>query len=295
MKKFEGTFSVCITPVDERGNVKEDVLKKFVNWQIQEGIHGLIFLGSTGEFLSLNETEKDKVVKIVIKEANKRIPILIGTGAEDTRESVYLSQKAEAAGVDGVMIIPPFYSTPTRKEIHAHYKAISDNISIPIMAYNNPNTSNVDLTPEIMQTLADIENLKYLKESTMDPTRIRDIHLLTNHKITVFGGIMGFESFIEGAKGWVAVGSNVAPQALANIYNLVAFEKKYDEAWDLYIKYLPLIQYVGGHNYVAGTKFLLQNMGLDVGDPLPPRLPVDNHLKEQALKIIQDLNLKVSI
>lgn len=273
-KKFRGVFTVMITPTDAVGNVNPHALARFTDWQINEGIHGLIPLGSTGEFLSLTEQDRDVVTDTVIETAAGRVPVLIGTGAEDTREAVRLSIKAEKAGADGVMVIPPFYSTPTDEELVAHYSAIAAAISIPIMVYNNPATSNVDLTPELLARIAEIDGCDYVKESTLEVTRVRDIIVKAGNDMTVFGGILGFESFTLGAKGWVAVASNVAPGVMARIFTLVADEKKYDEAHALYLEWLPVIQAVGGQAYVAGSKALLGYMGLQSGNPLPPRLPL---------------------
>jgi 4-hydroxy-tetrahydrodipicolinate synthase len=273
-KQFRGVFTVMITPLDARGAVDLAALAAFTDWQIREGIHGLIPLGSTGEFLSLSEQERDGVAETVVKTAAGRVPVLIGTGAEDTREAVRLSRKAEAIGADGVMVIPPFYSTPTDDELVHHYRTIAEAISIPIMVYNNPATANVDLKPELLARIAEIDGCDYVKESTLEVTRVRDIVRLAGNRMTVFGGILGFESFVMGAQGWVAVASNVAPAPMARIFELAADEKKYDDARALYLEWLPIIQAVGGQAYVAGSKALLNHMGFGAGKPRPPRLPL---------------------
>jgi 4-hydroxy-tetrahydrodipicolinate synthase len=284
-KTFRGVFTVMITPLDARGAVDLKALAAFTDWQIREGIHGLIPLGSTGEFLSLSEQERDGVAATVIKTAAGRVPVLIGTGAEDTREAVRLSRKAEEMGADGVMIIPPFYCTPTDDELVHHYRTIAEAISIPIMVYNNPATANVDLKPELLARIAEIDGCDYVKESTLEVTRVRDIIRLAGDNMTVFGGILGFESFVEGAQGWVAVASNVAPKPMARIFALVADEKKYDEARALYLEWLPIIQAVGGQAYVAGSKALLGHMGFGAGWPRPPRLPLQP-LQDAAMKAL---------
>jgi len=294
MKTFEGSYAVCITPFTEDGSgVSYASLRNYINWQIASGSPGLIFLGSTGEFLSISEEERVGITETAVKTAAGRIPILMGTAAEDTREAVRLSRKAEALGVDGLMIIPPFYSSPTDDELYHHYKTISDAVSIPIMVYNNPATANVDLLPPILARLAEIENVRYVKESTMDVTRVRDINLLSAGKLTVFGGIMGFESFLEGAKGWVSVASNIVPRETADIYNLV---KAGDirGAWNLYMRILPIIRFVGGIWYVGGTKALLNAMGLPVGNPRPPRLPAPAPMQDQAKALVRQFGLTVS-
>ena len=291
-KMFRGVFTVMITPVDAEGKVDLQALAAFTDWQIREGIHGLIPLGSTGEFLSLSEADWDGVARTVIETAAGRVPVLIGTGAEDTREAIRLSRKAEAMGADGVMIIPPFYSTPTDDEIVTHYREIAASISIPIMVYNNPATSNVDLKPELLARIAKIDGCDYVKESTLEVTRIRDIVRLAGNDMTPFGGILGFESFVMGAQGWVAVASNVAPAAMARIFTLAADDKKYDEARDLYLEWLPVIQAVGGQAYVAGSKALLNHMGFAAGAPLPPRLPLPATQDDSMKALVERYDLR---
>ncbi len=275
MISFRGTYSVMITPFSPDGSVNVAALRQFVEWQIAEGIHGLIPLGSTGEFLSLSDMEKELVSATVIEQAAGRVPVIVGTGAEDTREVVRLSRRAEAQGADGVMIIPPFYSTPTDAEIVHHYRTVADAIGLPIMIYNNPAVANVDLRPQLVARLAEIDNCRYVKESTIDVTRVRDIIRLCGERIGVFGGILGFESFVEGAVGWTAVAANVVPGPLARLFELVADEKDVATAHALYLRYLPLIEFVGGQAYVAGSKALLAHMGFPAGLPRPPRLPLE--------------------
>ena len=290
-KVFRGTFTVMITPFDTRGAVDVPVLRAFTEWQIAQGIHGLIPLGSTGEFLSMTEDEKTLVAATVIETAAGRVPILIGTGAEDTRDVVRLSRTAERLGADGVMIIPPFYSTPTEDELYHHYKTVADAIAIPIMVYNNPATANVDLRPSTVARLASIEGCDYIKESTLEVTRIRDIKRLCGDSMTVFGGILGFESFVEGAAGWVAVASNVAPAPLSRLFTLVVDEKRIDEARDLYLHWLDLIEAVGGQRYVAASKALLTHMGFPAGLPRPPRLPVPAEVDAGLKAMVQRYGL----
>lgn len=291
-KTFRGTYTVMITPYDEAGNVDLDALAAFTDWQVREGIHGLIPLGSTGEFLSLSPDERTAITETVIRTVAGRVPVLVGTGAEDTREVVRLSREAEALGADGVMIIPPFYSTPTDDELYHHYKTVARAIGIPIMVYNNPATANVDLRPELVARLATIDGCDYIKESTLEVTRVRDIIRLCGERMTVFGGILGFESFVEGAEGWVAVASNVAPGPLARLFSLVADEGSIPEARALYLKWLPVIEAVGGQRYVAGTKSLLTHMGFAAGTPRPPRLPLPAAIDAEMRRLVDALGLR---
>jgi len=294
-KGFRGTYTVMITPFDEHQNVNVQALRDLTEWQIQQGIHGLIPLGSTGEFLSMTEDEKALVAETVIQTAAKRVPVLIGTGAEDTRDVVRLSRQAETLGADGVMIIPPFYCTPTEDELYHHYKTVAEAISIPIMVYNNPATANVDLRPELCARLAQIDGCDYIKESTLEITRVRDIIRLCGDKMTVFGGILGFESFVDGAQGWVAVASNVAPKAMARLFEMVADEDRVRDAHAHYLHWLPIIEAVFGQKYVGGTKALLNHMGFPAGRPRPPRLPLPAPVDQQMKDLVKQFSLQFTL
>ena len=275
MTAFRGTYTVLITPLTNDGKrVDVPALKKLVNWQIEQGIHGLIPLGSTGEFLSLTREERQQVIEACVKTAAGRVPVLIGTGAEWTDECVSLSKEAQEMGADGVMIIPPFYSSPTEDELFAHYRKVGEAIDIPIMVYNNPATANVDLTPAMVARLAQIDACRYIKESTLEVTRVRDIIELCGDRMTVFAGILGYESFWLGAQGWVAVCSNLIPRMSARLFELVVDQSDREQALALYRKMLPIVKSVGGHRYVAASKDGLAMMGLPVGQPRAPRLPL---------------------
>ncbi len=275
MAPFRGTYTVLITPFTADGkSVDVPALKTLVNWQIEQGIHGLIPLGSTGEFLSMTREERQLVTETCVKTAAGRVPVLIGTGAEWTDECVALSKEAQELGADGVMIIPPYYSCPTEDELFEHYRRVGEAIGVPIMVYNNPATANVDLTPGIVARLSRIDNCRYIKESTLEVTRVRDIIELCGDRMTVFAGILGYESFWLGAQGWVAVCSNLIPGMSARLFELVADAKDVDRALALYKKMLPIVKWVGGHRYVAASKDALAMMGLPVGAPRPPRLPL---------------------
>ena len=290
-KAFRGTYTVMITPFDADGALDTRALADFTDWQVREGIHGLIPLGSTGEFLSMTEAERETVARCVIETVAGRVPVLIGTGAEWTDDAVRAAKMAERAGADGVMIIPPFYSSPTEDELFHHYATIGAAIDLPIMIYNNPATANVDLTPPIVARLSTIPNVSYIKESTLEVTRIRDILELCGDRMTVFGGILGFESFVEGADGWVSVGSNIMPAAFAELFTLTADAQDYDAARALYKEILPVIRLVGGHHYVAASKAALGMMGRGVGAPRAPRLPSTPAYQAQIRQVLQALDL----
>ncbi len=271
---FRGTYTVLVTPFTPDGSAVDlHALERLVEFQVANGIDGLVPLGSTGEFLSVSREERAAITETVVRAAAGRVPVLIGTGAEDTREAVALSREAERLGADGVMVIPPFYSVPSEDELYVHYKAIADAINVPVMVYNNPATANVDLTPPILARLSTIEGCRYVKESTLDVTRVRDIIAACDGRMAVFAGVLGYESAWLGAVGWVAVCSNVAPRLSAEMFRAAAAGDR-ATALPLYRRLAPLLPWVGGPRYVSGTKAALRLIGRDMGPPRPPRLPL---------------------
>ena len=271
---FRGTYTVLVTPFTADGTAVDlPALQRLVAFQIANGVDGLVPLGSTGEFLSVSRDERAAITDTVVRAAAGRVPVLVGTGAEDTREAVALSREAEALGADGVMVIPPFYSVPTDDEIYVHYKAIADAIDIPVMVYNNPATANVDLAPPLLARLSTIDGCRYVKESTLEVTRVRDIIAACDGRMAVFAGVLGYESAWLGAVGWVAVCSNVAPRLSSDMFRAAAAGDR-ATALPLYRRLAPLLPWVGGPRYVSGTKAAFRLLGMDMGPPRPPRLPL---------------------
>jgi len=286
---FSGCYTVLVTPFTQ-GGVAVDLpaLTRLVDYQIENGVRGLIPLGSTGEFLSVSRDERAAIVQTVVSAAAGRVPVLIGTGEEDTRLVVTLSREAEAMGADGVMIIPPYYSVPTEDELFHHYSIVAEAIGIPIMVYNNPATANVDMGPDLLARLSKIPNCRYVKESTLEVTRVRDI--LARCDMTVFAGVLGYESAWLGATGWVAVCSNVAPKLSAAMFH-TAMAGDREAALPLYRRLTPLLPWVGGPRYVSGTKAAFRLMGMDMGDPRPPRLPLPEADSPALAAVLRGIDL----
>ena len=272
---FEGSYTVMVTPFTDDGSaVDVDRLGRFVDWQIDEGVPGLIPLGSTGEFLSVSEDERRLIVDTVVARANGRIPVVAGTADEWTPRAVAFSREAERTGASGVMVVPPYYSSPTEDELFEHYRRIAESISIPVMVYNNPNTSNVDLRPAFVARLAEIDNVSYIKESSGDISRVDEIHRLAAGRMTVFAGYHACDSIRLGAKGWVSVCGNIVPRLSADIYDLPAKQGDAAAGRATYHRLLPLLDAISGDLYVSATKAAMAIVGMPAGPPRAPRLPL---------------------
>jgi 4-hydroxy-tetrahydrodipicolinate synthase len=222
-KEFRGSYSVLVTPFTEDGkSIDVPALKRFLDWQLQSGVPGIIILGTSGEFLTVSDEERRLYVDTTIKHIAGRIPVMVGTMNAHTPNAVRHTREAEALGADGLMIVPPYYYTPTEDEIFNYYKAICEATSLPIMLYNNPFTSNVDMKPKLIARLTKaFTNIRYIKEASMDVARVFDIIEATDGVMKVFAGERIVESYLLGAVGYVNPYGNYIPHASARIWDLL--------------------------------------------------------------------------
>lgn len=285
IKELKGTFVVMVTPFDENQNINFKAMEENIEWYIEKGAHGLIPLGSTGEMASLTEKERYEIAEFVVKVVNNRLPICIGTTAETTTKTIEYTKHAEKIGADAVLILPPYYFNPLQEEIIYHYETISDAVNIPIMIYNNPGASGVDIQLETVLKLAEKENIKYIKESTGDIKRLREIERLSHGNIITFCGSeeLVFESFFLGAQGWVSVISNALPELSSAIYEESVINKNYKRAQEIYNVMLPLcIELEESGKLVQIVKYCMDRRGVNGGNFRSPRLPLS---KEYCKKI----------
>jgi 4-hydroxy-tetrahydrodipicolinate synthase len=214
MHEFRGSYTVMVTPFTEDGSAIDiAALERFLEWQVGVGVPGIIVLGSTGEFLTVSDDERTQLVEATIRHIGGRIPVLVGTMNAHTPNAVRYSREAEALGADGLMVVPPYYYTPTEREIVGYYKAISEAVSIPIMLYNNPVTTNVDMSAKLVAELTRrFENIRYIKEASLDVARVFDVIEETEGVMNVFAGERVVESFLLGAVGYVNPYGNYIPR-----------------------------------------------------------------------------------
>lgn len=273
-KKWFGVCVVVCTPFSENEELDEETLRRHIRFLLDAGVHGIIPTGSTSEFASLSETERKRVVDITIDEVNGRVPVVVGTAAVSTRDTIMYSQYAEKAGADGVMIVPPYYCHPTEREIYQHYKAVAESIHLPIMLYNNPWTSGVDMQPALVARLTKIENVTYIKESSGDMRRVSEIMRFCGDKMTIFCGAdnLALEMFAMGVQGWVAAPANAIPKQCVELYELAAVKKDLEKARELYFKMLPFFTALESGQFVQYVKASLEILGRSIGAPRRPLL-----------------------
>jgi len=230
-KKFLGSYTVAVTPfTDDGSRICTDSLKRFLDWQLACDVPGIIILGTTGEFLTISDDERRTLVATTINHIDGRMDVLVGTMNAHTPNAVRYSREAEDLGADGLMIVPPYYYTPTEDEIFEYYRAISEAVSIPIMLYNNPFTSNIDMSAKLVTRMSKaLDNVRYIKEASMDVGRVFDIVEQADGTMNVFAGERPVESYLLGAIGYVNPFGNYIPYASSRMWDLLV-EGRIEEA-----------------------------------------------------------------
>ena len=228
---FRGSYTVTVTPFTEDGSaIDVAAWKRFLDWQMDVGVPGVIVLGTTGEFLTISDDERSELVETAVNHVGGRMKVLVGTMNAHTPHAVRYSAEAQELGADGLMIIPPYYYTPTEDEIFNYYKAICEAVDLPIMLYNNPFTSNVDMSAKLVARLTRaFEQVRYIKEASMDVGRVHDIIEATDGVMNVFAGERVVESYALGAVGYVNPYGNYIPRA-SWIFCEYAAKGMWDEA-----------------------------------------------------------------
>ena len=301
---FLGSFTVAVTPfTEDLANIDFSAWHKFLDWQLSEGVPGIIILGTTGEFLTIKDEERQEFVESTVNHIKNRIPVLVGTANAHTPNAVRYSKEAEELGADGLMISPPYYYTPTHDEIFNYYKEICEQVSIPIMLYNNPFTTNVDMPPKLIAKLTKaFEQIRYIKEASMDAARVFDIIVATDGIMNVFAGERIVESYLLGAVGYVNPYGNYIPKASTRICEMMT-DGRVSEAKRIQHLIDEIQEVIGeGHptyGHQCYSKALAAFAGYPVGDVRPPLTTfkeLGNEGKERVEKIsslIGKLNILV--
>jgi len=295
MKKLKGVFPVVLTPFKgDNQSIDYGVLDKHVDYLLESNVHGLCANGSTSEFPLLSEQEAFDVAKRIITRVDGRVPIIVGACAPSTWKTIEFAKMGEDLGADVLLMLPPYYFPLDDDEIYKHYEVVSQNTKLPIMIYNNPHTSKLDLEPELVARLAKIDNIAYIKESSGFATRIHDIQALAGNNIDIFIGSdnIFFDALVSGATGVIASSGNIASSFMVEIYNLIVNEKNIDEAREKFQRISPLLTFVDGSpNFVQVLKTALGIMGRPIGSPRLPLLNLTGEKLGKLRKILEELKL----
>ena len=222
MKNIHGCITALITPFNEKGNLDKIALKKLIKRQIENGIHGLVPCGTTGESPTLSHNEHDKVIEITVREAKGRVPVIAGTGSNSTLEAIRLTKAAEKAGANASLQVVPYYNKPTQKGLFNHFSQIALNTKLPIILYNIPGRSVVDLdTKTIVELVKKNRNIVGIKEASGSIKKVKDIIKNCPKKFIVLSGedTLNLSILKQGGKGFISVTSNLLPKECSDIYN----------------------------------------------------------------------------
>ncbi|WP_377865419.1 4-hydroxy-tetrahydrodipicolinate synthase [Bacillus sp. R86525] len=292
MQNIKGAFPVLITPMDEFQEIDWKGVKQNVNYFIEKKVAGIIINGSTGEFVSLSKEERFNMVETVLKEVDGRIPVIVGTAAETTKETIEYTKHAEAHGADCALIINSYYCKPKEEEIYFHFKEISNAVNIPIMLYNNPFTSGVNMSTELMLRIGkECENVTHIKESSGDIRKARDLVRQGEGAFQVFCGSedLVMESYLVGASGWVSVAGNIVPGLVTKMYE--HFQNgELEKAWEINDAILPLCEFLeGSGKYVQIVKRSMELHGQVGGPSRYPRLGLTEEEDQKLQTILSEI------
>jgi 4-hydroxy-tetrahydrodipicolinate synthase len=286
---WHGVFAALVTPMKSDGALDLRTLEGLVDRLAREGVHGLVPLGSTGEFYALSPAERERVLHATLGAAAGRVPVVAGANAGATRDVIAFSRGAEQLGCSGVMLAAPYYSLPTPDELYAHFRAVHGAIGIPIMVYNYPGRTGVDMPPDFIERLAGLKNVRAVKDSTGDWSRMTKLLRRCAGRLAVFCGCdtLALPSLQAGAAGWVGGAVNFLPASHAELYGRVA-DGRDAEARKLFRDLLPTLRLLeGGGKYTQWVKAACRLMGRDCGaprGPLGPATPAERARLRAALR-----------
>jgi 4-hydroxy-tetrahydrodipicolinate synthase len=260
---LRGSITALVTPFAKSGGFDEKAFRAFVDWQIAEGSNGLVPVGTTGESPTVSHEEHRQVVKVCVEVAKGRVPVIAGAGSNNTEEAVGLVQYAEKIGADAALVVTPYYNKPTQRGLYAHYAAVARATSLPILIYNIPPRSVIDMTPETMGRLAhDFKNIVGVKDATGKVERVSEQRMTCGKDFIQLSGedasALGFNA--HGGVGAISVTSNVAPRLCAEFQQATLSGDK-DKALELQDRLLPLHKAIFIEPGVSGAKYALSKLG----------------------------------
>jgi 4-hydroxy-tetrahydrodipicolinate synthase len=286
MPPFQGSITALITPF-KNGEVDEKAFRRLVDWQIDQGTHGLVPVGTTGESPTLSHAEHKRVIELCIETAAGRVPVIAGTGSNSTSEAVTLTRFAKQAGADGALVVTPYYNKPTQEGLYLHYKAINDAADIPIIIYNIPGRSIIDMSVETMTRLFKLANIAGLKDATANMARVSQQRAALGTEFVQLSGedatALGFMA--HGGQGCISVTANVAP-ALCSEFQLACLGGNFKRALEIQDRLMPLHDALFVESNPAPVKYAAEKLGLCSSEtrlPLAPLAPASKAKVDVAL------------
>jgi 4-hydroxy-tetrahydrodipicolinate synthase len=285
---LKGSLTALITPFRNE-KVDEDAFVRIAEWQLSEGTHGLVPVGTTGESPTLSHEEHKRVVELAVRTAAGRAPVVAGAGSNSTSEAVDFARHAESVGADALLIVTPYYNKPTQEGLYQHYKTINDAVGIPIIIYNIPGRSVIDMSVETMTRLFELENIAGVKDATANLARVSQQRAAMGEDFIQLSGedatALGFMA--HGGHGCISVTSNVAPRLCADFQN-ACLARDFAKALELQDRLMPLHETLFLETNPSPTKYAMWRLGFCEPDTRLPLVPV----KETTKKAVEQAMIK---
>lgn len=294
MSIFKGSGVAIVTPFNESG-VDFKKLEELLNWHVENGTDAIIVCGTTGEASTMTEAEKKETIKFTVDVIKKRIPVIAGTGTNNTKASVSMSKFAESVGVDGLLVITPYYNKTTQKGLIEHFKAISESVNLPIILYNVPSRTGMNLEPKTLKALCEFENIKAIKEASGNISQVAKIKALCGDRIDIYSGnddqVIPIMSL--GGLGVISVLANIIPKDIHDMCKLF-FEGKYEDALKIQLNTLALSDAIFIETNPIPIKTAMNLMGMNVGNLRLPLCEMSPANLEILKKELVSYGLKLS-
>jgi len=294
--KFEGIYTPLVAPFYDDYTLNKDAMERTVNMLIEVGVHGIIVAGTTGEYYAMSKKERVFLMGLAKEMINGRLPMIIGTGAMRTEDSIEYAKAAKDHGADAILVATPPYAYPTGREIALHALAIDRAANLPVMLYNYPGRMSVNMDEDTLDRLGRSANFCAIKESSGDPNRL---HMLARDypHIALSCGMddQALEFFAWGARSWVCAGSNFAPEAHIALYQACAIEGDFSKGRAIMSAMLPLMRVLEqGGKFVQCIKYGLTLRGIDAGPPRRPLHPLNKDDKRILEEVVRTMNKTIS-
>ena len=288
---FKGSIVAIVTPF-KKGKIDEKALGDLIEWHISQGTHGIVPCGTTGESATLDYKEHYRVIDFAIKTVNKRVPVIAGTGANATDETIMLTKQAKKYGADAALLVTPYYNKPTQEGLYRHYKEVAEAVDIPLVLYNVPGRTAVNMLPSTVARLAEIKNIVAIKEASGDMKQVSEIIRLCGDRITVLSGddFTTLPLLALGGKGVISVSANVAPKDVSMMCSLW-LKGQYDKARAIHYKLEPLNAVMFIETNPIPVKTALAMMGRIQEELRLPLCEMSSANKEKLRKVLADLKL----
>lgn len=288
---FTGSLIAIVTPF-RNGRIDERALAELIEWQIAKGTNGIVPCGTTGESATLSHEEHHRVIQLTVEVVNRRVPVIAGTGSNSTEEAVALTKHAKQAGADGALLITPYYNKPTQEGLYRHYKAVAEAVDLPLVLYNIPGRTGVNMLPSTIARLSTIDTIVGVKEGSGSVQQTSDIVQMCGDRITVLAGddSLTLPMMAVGAKGVITVTANIVPTEMAQLVKTFA-DGKIVEARRLHFALSPLFAALFLETNPIPVKEALGMMGKIDPELRLPLCPMGQETRDKLRHVLKDMNL----